>query len=111
MRGLRTGGDGADFKSGDYCLSVILDENLADRRVDIVNRLTEKGVGSSVYYPRPVPHMSYYRDKYGFTDDSFPNAATISYRSIALPVGPHLDTENMMYIATTLKKAISEIKK
>ncbi len=55
-----------------------------------------------MYYPQPVPRMSYYREKYGWRDGSFANAARISDRSIALPVGPHLSEADMRYIGETM---------
>jgi dTDP-4-amino-4,6-dideoxygalactose transaminase len=98
------------FQSSCYCLSVILNEILAPNRVEIINKLKEKCVGTSIYYPRPVPHLSYYKNKYGYSDSSFPVAALISYGSIALPVGPHLNIEDMQYIVDSLKDVISEVK-
>jgi dTDP-4-amino-4,6-dideoxygalactose transaminase len=95
-----------DFVSSRYCLSVILKQPHGHRRPGIVASLKEQGVGSSVYYPRPVPHMSYYRAKYGYPETSFPEAARISNRSIALPVGPHLEGEDMLYIAAAMKTAL-----
>ena len=94
------------FLSSYYCLSVILDERLAPRRADIVARLNSAGVGTSVYYPQPVPRMTYYRERYGWRDGSFPNAARISDCSIALPVGPHLTPEDMQYIGATLADVV-----
>ena len=44
--------------------------------------------------------MTYYRDKYGWQDGAFPVAAQISDCSIALPVAPHLDVDDMNYIGT-----------
>lgn len=93
-----------------YCLSFVLRENLRPRRFELVKALNELGVGTSVYYPRPVPHMSYYRDKYGHGETSFPNAAAISYGSVALPVGPHLNTEDMAHIVRAIKTALNEVK-
>jgi dTDP-4-amino-4,6-dideoxygalactose transaminase len=95
-----------ETESGHYCLSAILAPGLRDRRFEVVQRLKEAGVGTSVYYPRPVPHLSYYRQKYGHGPESFPQAARISYGSIALPVGPHLDGDDMAYIAQALKQAV-----
>jgi dTDP-4-amino-4,6-dideoxygalactose transaminase len=45
-----------------------------------------------------VPRLAYYRTKYGYDPARFPQAARISDRSIALPVGPHLDGDDMAYI-------------
>jgi dTDP-4-amino-4,6-dideoxygalactose transaminase len=54
--------------------------------------------------------MTYYRNKYGYKEDSFPIAAKISSTSIALPVGPHLGVEDMNYMVECLKNAIAEVK-
>ena len=100
-----------DFKSSYYCLSVMLNDKLKEKRLEIVKQLKENGVGTSVYYPMPVPHLSYYQEKYGYDlEKDFPNAAWISYQSIALPVGPHLDVEDMKIIVNQLKRAIQEVK-
>lgn len=92
-----------------YCLSVVLQPRLRSRRFELVQALNARGVGTSVYYPRPVPHMTYYREKYGHNEASFPNAATISYGSIALPVGPHLNLDDMTYMVDMMKQALSEV--
>lgn len=101
---------GGDYQSSYYCHSVLLNDELAPKRFEIVSELKQNGVGTSVYYPRPVPHFTYYREKYGYTDDTYPVAAWISNNSIALPVGPHLDTDDMNYIVESLKQAIAKVK-
>ena len=63
------------FLSSYYCLSIILDGPLASKRADFIARLNAEGIGTSVYYPQPVPRMTYYRDKYGWQDGAFPVAA------------------------------------
>lgn len=92
-----------------YCLSVVLEGPLADRRNEVAARLKEKGVGTSVYYPQPVPRMTYYREKYGYDAAAYPEATAISDQSIALPVGPHLSDEDVDYIAGTFKRTILEV--
>src|SRR5262249_53857277 len=74
-----------------YCLSVILPECYAGRRADIMAKMTARGVGTSVYYPQPVPRMTYYARRFGWKPGSFPHAERLADHSIALPVGPHLD--------------------
>jgi perosamine synthetase len=90
--------DERDSINSHYCLVAVLDGELKDRRTDVVARLNEGGVGTSVYYPQPVPRMTYYKSKYGYDASRFENATAVSDRSIALPVGPHLDTSDMRYI-------------
>jgi perosamine synthetase len=89
-----------------YCLSIVLAEGLAAKRADVVAELNARGIGTSVYYPQPVPRMTYYREKYGWSDGAYPGAARISDRSIALPVAPHLGLEDMHYIAETVHSVV-----
>ena len=99
-----------DHQSSYYCLSIVLAEDIADRRGSIVQALKERGVGTSVYYPRPVPFLTYYQRKYGAGELDFPNASRISDRSIALPVGPHLSESDPTYMAAAVKEIIEGIR-
>lgn len=92
-----------------YCLAVLLDDHLAPRRPEIMQALTARGIGSSVYYPHPVPRLTYYADKYGYNQADHPIAARISDGMIALPVGPHLTTDDMDTIAEQFTAVWSQI--
>ena len=74
-----------------------------------MDELTKASVGSSVYYPQPVPRMTYYKEKYGYDETLYPNATMFSDQTIALPVGPHLDSNDMKTIADTLINIIRNI--
>ena len=90
-----------------YCLSVILQGDTGHRDA-VLRRLGEAGVGASVYYPAPVPRMTYYREKYGYDAALFPGAEAVSDRGIALPVGPHLEGDDVEVVAAALLTAIRE---
>jgi len=92
-----------------YCLSIVLDGPLAPKRNDLVARLNAVGVGTSIYYPHPIPRLAYYREKYDSDLALYPNATRISDQSVALPVGPHLVGEDMDYIAETLTNVVKEL--
>ena len=92
-----------------YCHTVILDDDVVPKRLEIIKYLNGNGVGTSIYYPHPVPYMTFYRQKYGYKEGDFPVAARISDNSIALPVGPHIGLKEMGIIAETLKKALAGI--
>ena len=98
----------AEAHNSHYCLSVVLEGKLGMQRNEIVKALNSRGVGTSVYYPQPVPRLAYYQAKYGYQPDRYPQAARISDQSIALPVGPHLSTDDMEYIAEVFTQVISE---
>jgi perosamine synthetase len=97
-----------DCKGSYYCLSFILNEKLSNKRFEIISDLNESGIGTSIYYPQAVPLMKYYHDKYKLSAADVPIANKISTRSIALSVGPHLDTSDMQYMSDVLKKVISK---
>ncbi len=97
------------LESSHYCLSVILKGRAEGRRSEIVTALKDRGIGTSVYYPGPVPGLTYYREKYGLDPADFPVASRISNQSIALPVGPHLGLAEMDRIADAMKEAIHDV--
>lgn len=96
-------------KETHYCLSLILPENIRAMRSEIILKLKEMNIGTSVYYPQPVPRMAYYKEKYGYEPSLFPHATTISDGSIALPVGPHLNESHMHRIADALIATINKL--
>ena len=91
-----------------YCLVAVLDADAGLDRDATLLRLKERGVGTSVYYPVPLPLSRFYSQKYGYSTDEFPNAQRISSSSIALPVGPHLTPDDMETIATTITEVLGE---
>jgi len=95
--------------SSHYCLTAILRGGLAAKRDELVLKLNGRGVGTSIYYPQPVPRMTYYKNKYGYNAADCPNAATISDNSVALPVGPHLHDDDVDHIGETVLDTLKEI--
>lgn len=98
------------FESSYYCHALVLKNGAAAQRFSLIHELRQRGVGTSIYYPHPVPGLRYYAEKYGFTEGDFPVAARIANASVALPVGPHLRPEDMEFIAAQVKEALVEIR-
>lgn len=98
-----------DAVNSHYCLSMVLLDDLAVRRNEIVVSLNARGVGTSIYYPQPVPRMTYYRKKYPYDASRYPVATEISDNSIALPVGPHLGLNDMEFIAAQVEQAVLDL--
>jgi len=92
-----------------YCLVAILTGDVAKKRDKVILKMKEMGVGTSIYYPHPVPRLSYYKEKYNLPLDQFPNATEISDCGIALPVGPHLATKDMDLVAECFAQALKEV--
>ena len=101
-------GEVGKLKGSFYCLSIILNNNLNKSRRKIINYLNNSGIGTSIYYPQPVPRMKYYKKKYGYVSGHFKNSEIFSDNTIALPVGPHLKKNDHKFI---YEKIVNAIKK
>lgn len=97
-----------DFLSSYYCFALVLGEGVRENRVEIISDLNAQGIGTSIYYPQAVPMMKYYRDKYNCRVEDYPVAHEISTCSIALPVGPHINDEEIAYIGEVLKATLEK---
>jgi dTDP-4-amino-4,6-dideoxygalactose transaminase len=82
-----------------YCAGVLIDSQYVKNRPKIMSRLAERGIGTSVYYPQPVPRMTYYQQKYGYEPRYYKNAELISDSIIALTVAPHVTQDQIVYMA------------
>lgn len=100
-----------DAVNSHYCLVAVLEGRAGEKRDGVVKALNACGVGTSIYYPQPVPRMAYYRRKYGYDAARFPNAESISDRGFALPVGPHLTEDDMRYVGDAVASVVQEASK
>ena len=89
-----------------YCLSFSLSGNLKKKRFQIINQLNKKGIGTSIYYPKILPEFTYYKKKYNYSSIEFKNAKVISDNSICLPIAPHVNKKNLIFIEKSLKEII-----
>jgi perosamine synthetase len=95
--------------SSHYCVSVVFEPPYMMKRDEIVTRLNAAGIGTSIYYPQPVPRMTYYRKKYGVEPSKFTNAAQLSDHSVALPLGMHLELADVDLVVDTLSDILASL--
>jgi dTDP-4-amino-4,6-dideoxygalactose transaminase len=76
----------------------------------VAGRINELGVGTSVYYPHPVPRLAWYRGRYGDPGDRFPVASSLSDAGISLPVGPHLEPGDAERVGAVVRRAVGELR-
>jgi dTDP-4-amino-4,6-dideoxygalactose transaminase len=96
--------------SSHYCLSFLLDPALAHGREKLVRSLAAAGIGTSIYYPHPVPRLAWYREKYGEPGERFPHATRTSDASVALPVAQHIGPAEVRRIADAVARGLEEIR-
>ena len=93
------------FYGSYYCLCLVINDKKLNR-LDIINKLNKEGVGTSIYYPKPIPEMTYYKKKYHYKKSEFKNAEKFSYRSVALPLGTHLKQKDLNLIVNSINKVL-----
>ncbi len=67
----------------------------------IMERLQDKGIAT-----RPGTHavhmLGYYRDRFGFSADDFPNARDADRNSLAIPLHNRMSAEDYAYVADAI---------
>ena len=80
-------------------------ENFGTTRANVMTALRQQQIGTQVHYI-PVPSQPYFRSRYGFRIDDFPQAERYYGRALSLPMYPGLTDENIAYIAETLHASL-----
>lgn len=74
-------------------------------RDDVIACLRSEGIGASIYYATPVHRMTLYRDLFGADQAGLPESDRAAAETVALPVNPPLEAEDMEAIARVLRGA------
>ena len=99
-----------DSISSNYCFTIVLKKKISKFRNQIIDELKKLGIGTSIYYPGPVPLFKYYKTKYSLNFKSFPNASSISNNSISFPTAPHINKSDIDKITLGINKVIDLFK-
>ncbi|GAA4916731.1 DegT/DnrJ/EryC1/StrS family aminotransferase [Streptomonospora salina] len=75
---------------------------LAEDREGLAAHLARAGVGSHVYYPRPLPHQPAFAP-YAPAAGRWPAAESAARRNLSIPLYPHLSDARVEYIADTVR--------
>jgi dTDP-4-amino-4,6-dideoxygalactose transaminase len=83
-----------------YVVRLALDR-LAIARGEVINRLGEAGIGTSVHFI-PLHLHPWYQREFGYKPGDFPNAEWIYERSMSLPIWPGMSSEQIDRVANTV---------
>ena len=75
----------------------------------VIQHLNASGIGTSVHY-KPLHRMTYYRDRYQLSPESFPNAERIWSGCVSLPLHAWLSSEEVSHVTSALRTAIAHAK-
>jgi len=84
---------------------VLVDDNI-DRN-KLIDSLKTAGIETNLG-AQAINCLTYYRHKYGYAPDDFPNATKAYHQGLALPIGSHLKDEDIDFIAETLIKLLKK---
>ncbi len=75
---------------------------LTDRRDELLEFLSKRGIPTIIYYPKPLHLQKVYEDM-DWKEGDFPVAESVSKKILPLPMYPELTNEQVDYVIETIK--------
>ncbi len=80
-------------------------EQLTVNRDIVLQALHQEGIGTGVHY-RGVHLHPYYRDRFGYSPEMFPNASFISERTVSLPLSAKLSDRDVSDVIDAVTRVL-----
>jgi dTDP-4-amino-4,6-dideoxygalactose transaminase len=90
--------------SGHHLFTILLPRKAP--RDDVMGKMQEEGIGVAVNY-RAVHTLTFFKERFGYCAEDFPNALDIGRRTITLPLYLKLTEDEVEIVCTTLKRILA----
>jgi dTDP-4-amino-4,6-dideoxygalactose transaminase len=84
---------------------VVINEKSSVTRNDLIEKLGQFGVGTSVHY-KPLHRMTYYRDLYHLEPKDFPESERIWRGTVSLPIYFGINELELEYVSGCLRNIL-----
>src|SRR5262249_20218037 len=78
----------------------------APTREKFIQHLSRHGIGFSMHY-RPLHQMTYWRRRYGLTNDRFPRATRYAERCVSLPIFTSMSDDEVSRVIDVVRGAFA----
>lgn len=89
-----------------YTLMIDIDQTPFSRN-EFMTKMHQRGVGTGVHY-RAVHIHPYYRERFGYAPEDFPNAHWISERTVSLPLSAKLTDQHVERVIAAVTETLNE---
>jgi perosamine synthetase len=87
--------------------TVLVTDEAAATRDELSARLTEKGIGNGIYYPKVVFDYDCYRDHPGVIASDVPVASRVAQQALSLPVHPKLTATEIDTVVEAVREVLA----
>ena len=85
-------------------------EKLSIDRARFIQEMKDRNIGTSVHFI-PLHMHPYYRDRFGYKPEDFPNAKYVYERIISLPIYPRMGQEDVQDVIWAVKDIVAKYRK
>ena len=95
------------FRSSGHLFLVNIKNFNLEQRNHLIQKMADLGIATNVHY-KPLPMFTAYK-KLGFNIENFPNAYNQYLSEITLPLHTLLSNDDVVYVANSINRCVSEI--
>jgi dTDP-4-amino-4,6-dideoxygalactose transaminase len=92
---------------GRHLYTILIGDDAPVSRDEFLGEMHKRRIGTGVHY-RALHAHPYYKERWGFTPDHFPNAYRIGERTVSLPLAPKLTTGDTDRVVTAVREILGK---
>jgi dTDP-4-amino-4,6-dideoxygalactose transaminase len=90
-----------------HLYTLLIDDDAPVRRDEFLAEMHRRRIGTGVHY-RALHTHPYYRERFGFRPEQFPNAYAIGERTVSLPLSPKLSDADIERIIREVRSILGK---